>query len=943
MKQPLAMLALLATASLHVVKATSAINTAYLFELEEGTDVEGFATAVKADFDAEIRRQLDYAIFKGVSVEFADESRVKEVAALPRVRKMWKVEELQMEDGVDEGEIDSVGDQPQDKDDEKAEKRSLDGHRDGVLLDRRALSNKTMMMGPNAHHVSMQIDQLHKKGITGKGSKIAIIDTGVDYTHPALGGCFGPGCVISFGADLVKGEATPTDCSNYGHGTFVTGLLVARSDRFDYVGAAPEAEVGMYRITCNKTFSNDVLIDALYRAHRDGATIISTSFGNPGGGAAGLLTEAASRLTARGVVVVQSADENGLSGLFSVPEPSGVPGIITVGMTKSPVFPGVYPKATWHTDGSGEETPFPMWRNYAQDDFTGEPMELYAVEGDSVPDDTPDLSNKIVLFRVGGGWKASRNGEWDARLELFATKGAQRVLFYAERMSAASNSIRKASSNMKAVAMIRRQDGESLLEAFKSGTKVFVTVYPKADVKSPLHYSETVTSSGENISFSSSWGPGLDLGIQPSLVAVGGQIVSTCPLKRSYLGFTSNSGTSFAAVLVAGVVALVAEARGPLDPAKMQNLLMSHSEPQTQSTARYYRPQPEKPYFEPVAHQGAGLVRAYDAAFSTSLLELETTGLNFNDTEHFVPSLKFTLKNMGDDDVSYELSHIRAKTVYTYDAYGKNPFNADNSLSAGWEFPDFAEPTASIDLSERSLTISSKKLATIVVTATPPEGLEFRRLGAWSGWIAVKGTDGSSLSIPYQGFTGSIRQHRVMEAKALWLSYLYRPDGFLNVRYCNQTALNIPPPGSKERPRIKFYIKTTLGSRLVHVDVVPVRSGNDTAEASIGEVFGFPKKNFPSSHTGRTYGIERLITTEWTGLLDSGSYVPEGRYKLVARALRIFGDPSKEEDWDVDKSPELSITYGGTDAPLTPKCQEHYEWRAARARKEKERYATARE
>jgi hypothetical protein len=28
---------------------------------------------------------------------------------------------------------------------------------------------------------------------------VAIIDTGIYYLHPALGGCFGPGCKVEFG------------------------------------------------------------------------------------------------------------------------------------------------------------------------------------------------------------------------------------------------------------------------------------------------------------------------------------------------------------------------------------------------------------------------------------------------------------------------------------------------------------------------------------------------------------------------------------------------------------------------------------------------------------------------------------------------------------------------------------------------------------------------
>ncbi|MBW2984775.1 S8 family serine peptidase [Candidatus Woesearchaeota archaeon] len=58
--------------------------------------------------------------------------------------------------------------------------------------------------------------------LTGVGMKIAIIDTGIDYTHPDLGGCFGPGCKVVDGYDIVNDDNDPFD--DYGHGTHCAGI-----------------------------------------------------------------------------------------------------------------------------------------------------------------------------------------------------------------------------------------------------------------------------------------------------------------------------------------------------------------------------------------------------------------------------------------------------------------------------------------------------------------------------------------------------------------------------------------------------------------------------------------------------------------------------------------------------------------------------------------------
>src|SRR3989338_8224801 len=66
------------------------------------------------------------------------------------------------------------------------------------------------------------LDQIHAKDVwnlvdsygnslTGFGKRIAILDTGVDYTHPDLGGCLGTGCKVIGGKDFINNDSDPKD------------------------------------------------------------------------------------------------------------------------------------------------------------------------------------------------------------------------------------------------------------------------------------------------------------------------------------------------------------------------------------------------------------------------------------------------------------------------------------------------------------------------------------------------------------------------------------------------------------------------------------------------------------------------------------------------------------------------------------------------------------
>ena len=172
-------------------------------------------------------------------------------------------------------------------------------------------------------------------GFTGRGVHVAVVDSGIDYDHPDLGGCFGRGCRVSTGYDFVGDDyddfeshpnwqpvphpdPLPDDCN--GHGTHVAGIIGANGL---VKGVAPEVTFGAYRVIgCDGGASNDVILAALERVYRDGADVLNLSIGEalnawPGSP----LAKASSRLVDKGIVVVAAAGNDRVDGLGSTTVP----------------------------------------------------------------------------------------------------------------------------------------------------------------------------------------------------------------------------------------------------------------------------------------------------------------------------------------------------------------------------------------------------------------------------------------------------------------------------------------------------------------------------------------------------------------------------------------------------------------------------------------------
>ncbi|KAI9594198.1 peptidase S8/S53 domain-containing protein [Syncephalis fuscata] len=183
----------------------------------------------------------------------------------------------------------------------------------------------------------------------GNGIKIGIIDSGIDYHHIALGGCFGEGCKIGYGYDFVgdnfNGLNTPMpdndpmdECN--GHGTHVAGIIGAVSEI--KVGIAPRATLGAYRVMgCGNATVNDIVIKGMERAYADHMDIVNLSLATLKYYTDTAISQAAQQLVSLGVVVVAAAGNDGNIGLFSLASPGTAPGVITVAAA-DPQNPGLF-------------------------------------------------------------------------------------------------------------------------------------------------------------------------------------------------------------------------------------------------------------------------------------------------------------------------------------------------------------------------------------------------------------------------------------------------------------------------------------------------------------------------------------------------------------------------------------------------------------------------
>ena len=600
----------------------------------------------------------------------------------------------------------------------------------------------------------------------GSGVKVAILDSGIDQTHPAFQDsslpmppgypmCSGSDCEFtnnkviaarSYVRQLAAGsppnpaaDSRPDDYSprdRDGHGTAVASCVagVANGGTVTFTGIAPKAYLGNYKIygspEVNDSTTDAAIIMALEDAWNDGMDVVNFSSGgpaltgpldtgaicgNPPGVACDLSAQAFENAAASGLVIVASAGNSGQDGQFyptfnSIGSPGDAPSVIAVGATtNSHTF-----LETVSVTGPGVPPNLSAIQTRAGDAYvprgsvTAPLRDVTQFGNDGLacsPLPAGSLFGAFALILRGTCTFAVKAANAQAA-------GAAGVIFYMADDSPIIGLLGLSSFAIPAV-MISNSDGLAL--------KNFIAANPEHPVLIDGAGMEQDSASYDLLAGFSSLGPAAgSLGIKPDLAAVGTNLYFAGerydPLGALYSsnGYATASGTSFAAPVVSGAAALVKQNRPGFTAAQLKSALVNTA---SQDVTLDQSGNPAG-----VQSLGGGKLDA-GAAVNTALTAVPAT-------------LSFGALRSGSLPATQQLQITNS-----------SPGAVTLSLAV---VPANQSSAAAITLDKQSLTLGPNSSDTVKVTLSG----SLPQPGSYSGAVTIQGS-GASLRVPYLFLVGS--------------------------------------------------------------------------------------------------------------------------------------------------------------------------------------------
>ncbi|MEV6105407.1 S8 family serine peptidase [Streptomyces sp. NPDC051940] len=458
--------------------------------------------------------------------------------------------------------------------------------------------------------ISAGLDRLHAEGVTGKGVKVGVIDTGIDYNHPDLKDVF------AGGYDFVDDDADPMETTyadwkasgspetNGGsayyteHGTHVAGIVAGRGAAADALaahGVAPDASVYAYRaLGPYGSGSTSAIMAAMDKALKDGMDVVNMSLGASVNDPVSPQAIAADNLVLAGVTTVIAAGNSGPgAGTLGTPGAAALP--LTVGANDTTLTLPSFTAAT--SAGQAEARLLAQPYGDALTPLTEHPYDLVDVgTGTNAGYTGKDVTGKAVVVRRGGI-------SLDEKVRRAKSKGAAAVLLVNDNAAEGHipNYLGESSGFVPAFS-VTAADGAALTGQ--------VALTRAGDFR----------LGGGRIASFSSRGPVYGTSaVKPEVTAPGVSVLSSVP---SYIAdpvtgdytyaYARLSGTSMATPYVAGAAALLLQHDAGLTPDGVKTALMNTARPLAGTTSVFDR--------------GAGRIDPYAAVHTgTTVAALDTT------------------------------------------------------------------------------------------------------------------------------------------------------------------------------------------------------------------------------------------------------------------------------------------------------------------------------